>query len=311
MADKNKANREYKSSLFNCIFSQKEYALQLYNALNDSDYDNPEDVEITTLENVVFINIYNDVSFMFNSTIQFYEHQSTFNPNIPLRNLFYLSNTYEKMIHKQEEDLYGSSLIPIPTPTCIVFYNGVQSKPAKMTLKLSDAYINQEIEGSLELTVQMININSDYNQELKNKSEALYGYSLYISKVREYNGNGMSVKEAAIKALDYCIDNDILADFFKERRNEVVGMILEEYTLEHIEQRSARMSRKLEALTQEVQAKNSELQAKDSELQAKNSELQAKDSELQAKDSELQAKDSELQAANAELARLRQKYGEE
>ena len=280
MTDKNKANREYKSSLFNCIFSQKEYALQLYNALNDSDYDNPEDVEITTLENVVFINIYNDVSFMFNSTIQFYEHQSTFNPNIPLRNLFYLSNTYEKMIHKQEEDLYSSSLIPIPTPTCIVFYNGVQNKPDKMILKLSDAYINQEIEGSLELTVQMININSDYNQELKKKSEALYGYSLYISKVREYNGNGMSVKEAAIKALDYCIDNDVLTDFFKERRNEVVGMILEEYTLEHIEQRSARMSRKLEALTQEVQTKNAELQSKDAELQSKDAELQSKDAEI-------------------------------
>ena len=270
MTDKNKANREYKSSLFSCIFSQKEYALQLYNALNGSDYDNPEDVEITTLENVVFINIYNDVSFMFNSTIQFYEHQSTFNPNIPLRNLFYLSNTYEKMIHKQEEDLYGSSLIPIPTPTCIVFYNGVQSKPAKMTLKLSDAYINQEIEGSLELTVQMININSDYNQELKNKSEALYGYSLYISKVREYNGNGMSVKEAAIKALDYCIDNNILADFFKERRNEVVGMILEEYTKEHVEQRTAR---KLEKMSKELQDKDAVIQSKDAEIQSKDAEI--------------------------------------
>ena len=270
MADKNKANREYKSSLFNCIFSQKEYALQLYNALNDSDYDNPEEIRITTLENVVFINIYNDVSFMFNSTIQFYEHQSTFNPNIPLRNLFYLSNTYEKMIHKQEEDLYGSSLIPIPTPTCIVFYNGVQSKPSKMTLKLSDAYINQEIEGSLELTVQMININSDYNHELKNKCEALYGYSLYISKVREYNGNGMSVKEAAIKALDYCIDNNILADFFKERRNEVVGMILEEYTKEHVEQRTAR---KLEKMSKELQDKDAVIQSKDAEIQSKDAEI--------------------------------------
>ena len=287
MMDKNKANREYKSSLFSCIFSQKEYALQLYNALNNSNYDNPEDVIITTLENVVFINIYNDVSFMFNSTIQFYEHQSTFNPNIPLRNLFYLSNTYEKMIHKQEENLYGSSLIPIPTPTCIMFYNGVQSKPDKMTLKLSDAYINQEIEGSLELTVQMININSDYNQELKNKSDALYGYSLYISKVREYNGNGMSVNEAAIKALDYCIENDVLADFFKERRNEVVGMILEEYTLEHIEQRTNRMSRKLEALTQEVQVKKAELQTAKDEIQAKNNEIQSKDAEIQSKDAEI------------------------
>ena len=147
---------------------------------------------------------------------------------------------------------------------------GVPSKPDKMILKLSDAYVNQEIEASLELTVQMININSDYNQELKKKSEALYGYSLYISKVREYNDDGMSVKEAAIKALDYCIDNDILADFFKERRNEVVGMILEEYTKEHVEQRTAR---KLEKMSKELQDKDAVIQSKDAEIQAMTMEI--------------------------------------
>ena len=156
----------------------------------------------------------------------------------------------------------------------------------------------------------MININSDYNQELKKKSEALYGYSLYISKVREYNGNGMSVKEAAIKALDYCIENDVLADFFRERRNEVVGMILEEYTLEHIEQRSARMSRKLEALTQEVQTAKTELKTTQSELQSTQFELQSAQSELQSAQSELQSAQSKLQTKDAEIARLRQLLAE-
>ena len=203
MADKNNVNREYKSSLFSYIFSQKEYALQLYNALNNSHYDNPEEVRITTLENVVFINIYNDVSFMFNSALQFYEHQSTFNPNMPLRNLFYLSNTYEKIIREQDEDLYGSILIKIPTPTCIVFYNGPKNEPDSTPLYLSDAFINREAEASLELIVKMININYDYNQDLMAKCEALYGYSLYISKVREYNNTyEMDIQEASIKALD-------------------------------------------------------------------------------------------------------------
>ena len=300
MTDNNKVNREYKSSLFSCIFSKKEYALQLYNALNNSDYNNPEDIEITTLENVVFINIYNDVSFMFNNTVQFYEHQSTFNPNMPLRNLFYLSNTYEKLIRQKDEDLYGSTLIQIPTPTCIVFYNGIKSEPDKKILKLSDSFINQKIEGSLELIVQMININYDYNLELMKKCEALYGYSLYISKVREYNMNEeYSIKESAIKALDYCIDNNVLADFFSEKRNEVVGMILEEYNMEHVEQRMDRMYRKLENMEQEIQIKVAELQSKDAELQSKDAELQSKDAELQSKDAELQSKD-------AEIARLKQ-----
>ena len=292
MADKNNVNREYKSSLFSYIFSQKEYALQLYNALNNSHYDNPEDVRITTLENVVFINIYNDVSFMFNSTLQFYEHQSTFNPNMPLRNLFYLANTYEKYIKELDEDLYSSSLIKIPTPTCIVFYNGVKDEPDRLPLKLSDAFINREAESSLELIVQMININYDYNRDLMEKCEALYGYSLYISKVREYNNTyGMDIQEASIKALDYCIEKDIFADFFRERRNEVVGMILEEYTLEHVEQRTAR---KVERLTKELEDANQTIMNKDVELKSKNALLQSKDDELQSKNALLQSKDDEI-----------------
>ena len=278
MADTNNINREYKSSLFSYIFSQKEYALQLYNALNNSHYDNPEEVRITTLENVVFINIYNDVSFMFNSTLQFYEHQSTFNPNMPLRNLFYLANTYEKYIKELDEDLYSSSLIKIPTPTCIVFYNGVKDEPDRLPLKLSDAFINREAEASLELIVKMININYDYNQDLMAKCEALYGYSLYISKVREYNNTyGMDIQEASIKALDYCIEKDIFADFFRERRNEVVGMILEEYTLEHVEQRTAR---KVERLTKELEDAHRTISDKDSVIQTKDAELQSKDAEI-------------------------------
>ena len=278
MADKNNVNREYKSSLFSYIFSQKEYALQLYNALNNSHYDNPEEVRITTLENVVFINIYNDVSFMFNSTLQFYEHQSTFNPNMPLRNLFYLANTYEKYIKELDEDLYSSSLIKIPTPTCIVFYNGAKNEPDQLPLKLSDAFINREAEASLELVVKMININYDYNRDLMSKCEALYGYSLYISKVREYNNiDGMDIQEASIKALDYCIEEDIFADFFRERRNEVVGMILEEYTLEHIEQRTAR---KVERLTKELKDAHRTISDKDSVIQTKDAEIQSKDAEI-------------------------------
>ena len=116
----------------------------------------------------------------------------------------------------------------------------------------------------------MININYDYNLELMKKSEALYGYSLYISKVREYNNNGMSVKEAAIKALDYCIENDILSDFFKKRRNEVVGMILEEYTQEHIERRTAR---KIEKFKKEIQDAKAKMRAAKTEIQAKDAEI--------------------------------------
>ena len=97
----NEVNREYKSSLFTYMLSHKEYALQVYNVLNNSNYTNPEDVEITTLENVVFINIKNDVSFVLDNIFNLYEHQSTYNPNMPLRSLFYVSDSYDRMIKER------------------------------------------------------------------------------------------------------------------------------------------------------------------------------------------------------------------
>lgn len=263
----NKVNREYKSTLFSYMFSQKENALHLYNALNNSNYDNPEDIQITTLENVVFINIYNDVSFMFNSTLQLYEHQSTYSPNIPLRNLFYLSNSYEKMLNEQKVNLYNTRLIKIPTPKCVVFYNGTKEQPDKMELKLPDAFINQDTKGDLELTVLMLNINFNRNKELMEKCEVLYAYSLYIAKFREYNEDEDAIlEEAAIKAIDYCISNNVMTDFFSSRRNEVVGMILEEYTKERVERDMADMAQLILEKDAQIEAKDAEIQSKDAEI---------------------------------------------
>ena len=77
---------------------------------------------------------------MFNDTLQLNGHQSTYNPNIPLRYLFYLNNLYEKMVKRQNANLYGSKIIKIPTTYCIVFYNSTKEQPDKMELKLSDAF---------------------------------------------------------------------------------------------------------------------------------------------------------------------------
>ena len=43
-------NREYKSDVFSMLMQDKERALQLYNVMNDSNYKNPEDDEMTTLD---------------------------------------------------------------------------------------------------------------------------------------------------------------------------------------------------------------------------------------------------------------------
>ena len=264
----NEVNREYKSSLFAFMLSQKEYALQVYNVLNNSNYTNPDDVEITTLENVVFINIKNDVSFVLDNIFNLYEHQSTFNPNMPLRSLLYIADSYERMIKEQNLNIYGSKLIKLPTPKCVVFYNGEKEYPDKKILNLSDSFENKSTESDVQISVTMLNINYSHNKELLDKCEVLRGYSLYNEKFREYNKlEGVDKTEAAHKALDYCIQHNVLADFFKKRRNEVVGMVLE-YTAEQAK-------KDMEKLEQEIAEAKRQLADKDQKLEEKDQRISA------------------------------------
>ncbi len=251
----NTVNREYKSSLFAYMLSQKQYALSVYNALNNSNYTNPDDVEITTLENVVFINIRNDVSFVLNHVFNLYEHQSTYNPNMPLRTLMYLANSYERMINKKEANIYGSVLIKIPTPKFIMFYNGDMEYPDKMSMLLSDAFENKELQGDVELKVTMLNINYNHNRKLLEQCEVLKGYSLYNNKFKEYTKReGITKVEAANMAIEYCIQNNVLADFFKMRRSEVVGMVLE-FTAEKAEKYLKNLEKRIKEQNQEIEDK--------------------------------------------------------
>ena len=87
----NRINRRYKDSLFRKVFSDKKDLLDLYNALNGTDYSNEEDLTVTTLEDVVYISVKNDLSFLVGGTINLYEHQSSYNPNMPVRGLMYFA----------------------------------------------------------------------------------------------------------------------------------------------------------------------------------------------------------------------------
>ena len=117
-------NRKYKDRLFRFLFKEKKDLLELYNAVNGSDYDAPEDLEIVTMEDVIFLKMKNDLSFMVANRLNLYEHQSTYSPNMPLRGLFYLAKQYEGIIARAKENLFGSKLVKIPTPEFVIFYNG-------------------------------------------------------------------------------------------------------------------------------------------------------------------------------------------
>ena len=224
--NKVKAQRNYKDTLFRMLFKDKENLLSLYNALNKTDYTDMNGLEITTLENAVYMNYKNDVSFVFDFELMLYEHQSTINPNMPLRDLFYVTSILHKRI--STENLYGSKKVLIPNPRFVVFYNGTDSQPERQILKLSDAYEKKQDEPELELTVTVFNINYGCNKELLNACRTLKEYAMYVERVRTY-AKQMPLAEAVEKAVDYCIAEGILADFLRKNRAEVIMLSIFEY----------------------------------------------------------------------------------
>ena len=229
-----------RDSLFRALFgdeSRKKNTLELYNAINNSHYTDENDITITTIENAIYLDKKNDVSFLLESTMSLYEHQSTYNPNMPLRGLFYLSRLYEKYIAQtgNEARLYTKTRVRLPTPKYVVFYNGADEKPDRMELKLTDAFDRPE-ESCLEVTAIMLNINHGRNRELMEKCQTLRGYALFFGKVEQYLAQGLTKEEAVTKAVDDCIKEGILRDYLEAHRAEVIGMITKQYTEEEIHQ---------------------------------------------------------------------------
>lgn len=219
-------NRKYKDTLFRMLFKDKENLLSLYNAVNGTHYTNVEDLEITTLENAVYMNYKNDISFVFDFELALYEHQSTVNPNMPLRDLIYVTKVLQGII--RNKDLYSSTLLKLPTPRFVIFYNGTDKQPQKQVLRLSDAYEKPLEEPELELLVTVYNVNIGYNPELLEACRLLKEYAQYVEQVREF-AKKLPLVEAVEQAVDYCIKNDILADFLKRNRAEAIEMSIFEY----------------------------------------------------------------------------------
>ena len=130
-----RANRKYKDELFRFIFQDKRDLLSLYNAVNGTNYQDPEDLEINTLENVIYLKMKNDLSFLVGASMNLYEHQSTWNPNMPLRGLLYFAELYERYINSKGYRLSGNTCIPLPFPNYIVFYNGLEREAEREYLR--------------------------------------------------------------------------------------------------------------------------------------------------------------------------------
>lgn len=224
------ANRKVKDRLFRYIFeNDKEALLQLYNALNETDYQNPEELEIITVRNVLYLSMKNDLAFLLTGTMNLYEHQSTYNPNMPLRFLWYLGQEYQMFVERHEKNVYGSTLITLPTPQCVVFYNGDKDMADEEEIFLSEAFEKNGKEPCVELKVRMININFGRNEKMMKQCRKLWEYSYFIDCMKQKLGEGMPLRKAMKRAIQQCIDQNVMADFLRENRMAVPGMILTEY----------------------------------------------------------------------------------
>lgn len=219
-------NRKQKDTMFRMLFKDKKNLLSLYNALNRTNYTNVEELEIVTLENAIYMNIKNDLAFIFENSLCLYEHQSTYNPNMPLRDLFYITKELSGIV--DDKRLYGSKQVKIPTPRFIVFYNGTKDQPEKQVMRLSEAFESPVETPELELIVTMLNINLGKNQELLDTCKVLREYMQYVTKVRVYMKE-KSLEEAVEQTIEECIREDILREFLLKNKKEAMEVCIFEY----------------------------------------------------------------------------------
>ncbi len=237
-----KPNKQYRDRLFKAIFGRdteqsKRWRLDLYNALNGTHYSDPDALEVNTIENVIYMTMKNDISFLVDSQMTLYEQQSTYNPNMPLRGLFYFSQLYQMYIEKNDKNILISRLVKIPEPRFVVFYNGTKRTQETFKLRLSDAFErtntetvdSADISKDFEWTATVININPGHNSALQKNCKPLYDYVCYVGRVAENKKQGLSTQEAVNNAVNWAIREKLLDGFFKVNKAEVTAMCLTEY----------------------------------------------------------------------------------
>lgn len=235
--------RNHKDSVFRMLFSEKESAIELFNALEGTDYGPDTEVEFTTLEDAVYAGLKNDLGFIIaEHFIVLTEHQSTINNNMPLRQLEYIGRTFEKLIDGAK--LYAAKDLRIPTPEFFVIYTG-NEKWGATSLRLSDSFLGKASENSVELVVKIINVR--YNEEedevsrkVLERSEKLRGYSLLLEYIRENRSQSRELKEAIDGAIQRCLREGVLKDFLEKNSPEVGSMLFKEITSEEFAEIRAR-----------------------------------------------------------------------
>ena len=297
-------NRRHKDSLFRIAFREKEKLLELYNAIHNSEYDDPAELTIYTIEDVVFMGIKNDISFLVGETLNLYEHQSTENPNMPIRGLMYFAKNYESYIARNDLDIYGSRRQPLPFPQYYVLYNGAKDTEDKKVLELKDAFPELGgIEPCLNCRATLLNINCGHNREIMERSQTLKDYSVYIQRIRDNKVSGISISEAVEKATKTCIRDGILKDIRIKNSAEVKHMVLGTWGTENHLRKQREEREQIEKENARMEKENARMEKEHARMEKENARIEKENKQLKWKNTVLEEKEIELKRETNELKR--------
>ena len=294
-----RVNRRYKDSLFRKIFSDRKDLLNLYNALNDTQSTDEEELTVTTLEDVIYISMKNDVSFLLGGTMNLYEHQSSYNPNMPIRGLMYLARLYQNYIDDCEINVFSPVLKHLPSPKFVVFYNGSKDEPDQKILRLTDAFAEEGMSGEscLECCATMLNINYGHNYELMEKCRRLEEYSVFVAEVRKALEEGGNQRQAVDDAIDICIEKGVLRDILIRERAAIMNMVLsctEKQYERLVEKELEQQDKKIKEQEKKLKAGEKQLRAGEKKMEEQEKQLRAGEKKMEEQKKQLKEQESLL-----------------
>ena len=217
------ANHKVRDTLFCRYIGSGDNLLEVFNAIKGTRYTDSSQIMINTLEGSFYSGLKNDISFMLDTLIMMLiEHQTTLNPNMPLRLLSYVDELLRRYMEPEKRKIYSTELIRLPAPEFYVFYDGDDTSFECKRLRLSDAF--KAHSGKLELIVAVYNLATGKNEELKKLCRPLNEYSIFSNHYKILRKQGMNIDEAVSDTIRYCIDNNVMKDYLQHNEREVIDM---------------------------------------------------------------------------------------